>query len=130
MYYSPVHTLRKDSETASTMTIDYFYSTETTESYDHFTYNGIIFMPPADDTFRLEIVGLFDTPELSSDTDENYWTSQHPVTLLKSVMRELEVFNQNQGRVKLWNSAVISDVEEISKDLVEELIAEVDQIEN
>ena len=79
LYYSPVHTLRKDSETASQMTIDYFYDTETTVAADHFTYNGIIFMPPADETFRMEIVGLFYTPEMSSNTDENYWTSVHPL---------------------------------------------------
>ena len=128
-YYSPVVTRKvpEDADLSALSSYMTYVDTQTNLGYD---YNAIVIVPPTDAAVMCEVKGLFYSNPLVDDTDENYWTSQHPVTLLKSVMRELEVFNQNQGRVKLWNSAVISDVEEISKDLVEELIAEVDQIEN
>jgi hypothetical protein len=63
------------------------------------------------------------------DADQNYWTVVHPLTLLKAAMRELDIFNQNQGKTKLWNEALAVEIDNINKDLIEELIAEVDQIE-
>ena len=111
------------------MTIDYFYDTETTESYDHFTYNALIFMPPADDTFRLEIVGLFDTPELSADDDENYWSAVHPMALVMAGARALEIMYRNTQGAKDWERSIAIELTGFEMDLVEEEIAEVDQIE-
>ncbi len=129
LYYSPVQTLRKDTETGSVTTIDYFYNTETTEAVDHFTYNAIVFMPPADTTYRLEIIGLFDTPELTTDTDENYWSSVHPLVLVMAAARALEISYRNTQGAKDWERSIDMELTGIALDLVEEEIAEVDQME-
>ena len=63
------------------------------------------------------------------DSDENYWTVMHPLTLLKAALRELEIFNQNKTKTQLWNAEMGSDLVDINKDLVEEIIAEKDKME-
>lgn len=129
LYYSPVQTLRLGTETDDQMTIDYFYDTETTESCDHYDYNALILMPPADETFRLEVMGLFEHPDLSNDTDENIWTEKYPDILEMSASRSLEITYRNtQGR-KDWEGAILEAVTQLGMDLVEEEVAEVSQME-
>ena len=129
IYYSPVQTLRKDVETADQMTIDYFYNDETTEANNNFKYNAIVFMPPADDTYRLEIYGLFDTPELSDDEDENYWSDVHPMALVMAGARALEIMYRNTQGAKDWERSIAIELSGFGMDLVEEEIAEVTQME-
>lgn len=129
LYYCPLQCLRKDSETSGQMTIDYFYDTETTESYDHFTYNSIMFMPPADETFRLEIVGLFYNPELSSNTDTNYWSDVHPLVLVMAAARSMEISYRNTQGAKDWERSIAMELVGVGMDLVEEEIGERDQME-
>jgi len=129
LYYSPVQTLRKDPETAGVMTVDYFYNTETTENVDHFTYNALVFMPPADATYRLEVIGLFDTPELVNDTDENYWSVSEPMVLIMAASRSLEISYRNTQGAKDWERSINDELNGIAFDAVEEDIAEVDQME-
>jgi len=38
----------------------------------------MIFMPPANDDFSVEIWGDFSAPALVNDNDENWWTIEHP----------------------------------------------------
>ena len=128
-YYSPVQTLRNASETAGQMTIDYFYSTETTEDYDHFTYNALIFMPPADATFRLEIVGMFDTPELSDDDDENFWSAVHPLALVMAGGRALEISYRNTQGAKDWERSILMELGGFGRDAVEEEVSEISEME-
>jgi len=45
-------------------------------------------------------------------------------------MRHIEVINRNTQGVNDWDRAISAEVSGIGKDLVEELIAEVTQIEN
>jgi L-ribulose-5-phosphate 3-epimerase UlaE len=49
--------------------------------------------------------------------------------LLKSALRELEVYNQNKTKIATWTEAILIDAKSVGMDLVEELIAEVDQME-
>ena len=129
LYYSPVQTLRTNNETAGQMTIDHFYNTETTEAVDNFTYNALVFMPPANETFRLEIFGLFDTEALSSDDDENYWSVVHPLALVMAGGRALEISYRNTQGAKDWERSIAFELTGFGKDLVEEEIAGVDQME-
>lgn len=128
LYYSPIF-IRTVPETASEVTIDYFGSTEYTESVDHFEYNGIVFLPPADGTYTLEIHGLFYNPKLSEDEDENYWTEVNPLVLVMAAARSIEVAYRNTEGVKDWEGAINSELFGLGKDLVEEQSAEADQME-
>lgn len=128
LYYSPttIRTVPKNDP----IIIDVFGTTdyEDTES-DHFVYNCIIFMPPADGVYRLEVFGLFYEIDLSSDDDENFWTEVNPDLLLYAALYSLETFYRNKEGAAAWYESMMREVSEIDKDSVEEETAEVSQIE-
>ena len=41
-------------------------------------YNGVLWMPPAERQYQVEIVGLFYTADLSADDHVSYWSEVHP----------------------------------------------------
>lgn len=95
----------------------------------HYDYNGVIFYPPADGTYVIEVWGLFYSPELSSDTDESFWSVVHPEILLMASLHQLEVMYRNTEGARDWLEAINLGVSGLGKDFVEEHIAEVDQME-
>lgn len=94
-----------------------------------YEYNGVIFLPPADQAYTLEVRGLFYSTPLTADTDESYWSVAEPQVLLKAAMRELEVFYRNTEGVKDWTAAIEADLFGLDSDGVEEGIADVTQME-
>lgn len=93
------------------------------------SYNGIIFIPPADTTYMVEIVGLFYSPTLASDSDETEWTVVHPNILLMAAMREVEVFYRNTEGVKDWDRTINAELTNIDFDNVQQQLVGVDQME-
>lgn len=94
-----------------------------------YNYNGILFTPACDETYAIETWGYFYTPTLSADTDETWWTEQHPELLVMGAQLMLEKFNRNAEGVKDWTLAIKSELQGIDFDLVEEQISEVNQME-
>ena len=92
-------------------------------------YNAIIIAPPTDTQILVEVKGFFYSRELVTETDENFWTAVHPNLLVKAALREIEVYNQSPTNVKAWEEAINVDMDSLNKDTVEEIIAEVDQME-
>ena len=128
LYYSSVIT-RKIPESADLSAFSTYMTYLDTQTNLGHGLNGIVILPPPNINLLVEIRGFFYSRELVVDSDENYWTAIHPLTLLKSALRELEVFNQNQSKVESWDKALAIEIDNINKDLVEEIVAEVDQIE-
>jgi len=95
----------------------------------HYDYNGVIFMPPSDGTYTLEVWGMFYSPELTSDLDESFWSVVHPSVLLMAAMRELEIVYRNTEGVRDWENSIKLELTGIDMDGIEEDIAELDQIE-
>lgn len=92
-------------------------------------YNAALILPPTDVKLLVEVKGLFYSTPLVNNKDENFWTNVHPNTLLKAALRELEIFNQNAQKVADWEKSIVLDVDGINKDLVDEHIAEFDEME-
>jgi len=128
LYYCPIY-LRTVPEVADTLTIDSFGSTVYHESRDHFTYNGMIFMPPAQGSYTLEIRGLFYTPELVNETDETYWSVVQPQALIMAACRQLEIMYRNSEGAKDWENSIALEMRGIDFDEVAQDIAEIDQME-
>jgi len=95
----------------------------------HYEYNGVIFYPPPDETYVVEVWGLFYSPELSSDTDESFWSVVHPEVLLMAAMHQLEIMYRNTEGANDWLAAINLEVTGLGKDFVEEHIADVSQME-
>jgi hypothetical protein len=128
LYYSPTITRRIPEGVDISAFSSYLTYMDTSTDLDH-NHNAIVFSCPTDEDILIEVRGLFYSKELTIDADENYWTVVHPLTLLKAIMRQLEIFNQNKSKVDLWDQALKVELEMINNDLVDEIIAEVDVIE-
>ena len=98
-------------------------------SANHFAYNCVLIAPPTNEKLLVEVKGLFYTDELVNDLDKNYWSEVHPDILIMAAMRHIEIINRNTQGVNDWNSSITTEISNIGKDLVEEEIAEVTQIE-
>jgi hypothetical protein len=111
--------------------IDLFYGSELAESAtEEFEYQGIIFLPPPEEAATLEVLGLFYSTPLNSDTEESYWTVNHPEILLMAAQYHLEVSYRNSEGAKDWMTSIEFEVKNMEKDFIETEIAEIDQIVN
>lgn len=113
-------------------------STDTVETYEDFfgyvtvadgNYNAIVINVPTSEAISLIIKGLFYSDELVADDDTSYWSDAHPMLLYMSTMRQVEVVNRSTQGVNDWTNAIATEMKQLGFDLVEELIAEVDQME-
>jgi len=126
-YYSPVIT-RKIPVDADLSAFSAYMNYMDTSTDLANNFNAVVILPPTSAELLVEVRGLYYSNELVEDADENYWTTVHPLTLLKAVMRELEVFNQNRTKTQAWDEALGNEVLNINKDLVEEIVSEVDEM--
>lgn len=92
-------------------------------------YNAILVSVPTDEAITLILQGLFYTPQLVNDEDSNYWSDEHPLLLYMSTMRQIEVTNRSTQGVNDWASAIETEMRQLGMDLVDEIIAEVSQME-
>jgi len=92
-------------------------------------YNSVIVNVPTSEKLTITINGLFYSMELVEDTDKNYWSEVHPMLLYMSAMRYIEITNRNTQGVNDWTSSIAVEMKQLGMDLVEELIAEVSQME-
>ena len=92
-------------------------------------YNAILVNVPTSEAITIIVKGLFYTPLMSLETDANYWSEVHPLLLYMSTMRQIEVINRNTQGVEDWTKSIVVEMKQLGMDLVEEIIAEVDQME-
>jgi len=92
-------------------------------------FNTILLDVPTDKILAITINGLFYSGELVNDTDMNYWSEVHPMLLISSAMRQIEIVNRNTQGVNDWTGAINAEVQQLGFDLVEELIGECNQME-
>lgn len=93
----------------------------------HWTYNGILLMPPPDVAFTISLWGLFYSPALSATLAGSTWTQTKSVwtecyadTLLYAALYKLETMYRNTEGAKDWKDAMLADVDGLDKDAVED----------
>jgi len=128
LYYSPciVRYIPEDAEAGD---IEAFAGFTDVEAGSFHEYNSILVSAPANQRIMIDIRGLFYSMELVEDIDKNYWSEVHPMLLYMASMRQIEVTNRNTQGVNDWTSSIRDEVGQLGMDLVEELIAEVSQME-
>lgn len=75
------------------------------------------------------VYGKFFSESLRENEDVNYWSEQHPETLLKAALYELEVFYRNSEGANDWLNAVLVDLQDIEQMQVFQDIQEKDEME-
>ena len=94
-----------------------------------YLYTGVLFSPACDESYAIETWGYWYSETLVVDTDQTFWTTQHPELLVMASQLMLEKFNRNSEGVKDWTLAIKTELQGIDFDLVEEQISEVNQME-
>lgn len=70
-------------------------------------------VPKPSEPKTLRIQGLFAEPPLKDDLDENMWSVQHPMLLLKAALYQLEVCYRNTEGANDWMNAIVLERKEI-----------------
>lgn len=128
LYYSPAIT-RYIPEDATIDTFESYIGWVDIPAGDAHEYNSILINVPTDEKIVVEIKGLFYTRQLEDDADKNHWSVNHPLLLIMSAQRMMEVINRNTQGVNDWDNSIAVYMKQLGMDLVEELIAEADEME-
>ncbi len=126
LYYSPALLRLQTDSTGGTGGIGGFMDVL---AEGHQSYNGVLFLPPSDGVYTIEVVGNFYSLEMSADTDHTYWTDVQPNLLIQATMREVEIMHRNREGVADWTAAVQEGVVGIDMDGVAEAVTDITEME-
>ena len=116
LYYTPVWIRSPDATDIDDQGAFFNY----VKTDDDGSYNGILFVPPTDGDYVIETIGHFYFDKLSSNTDSNFWTTEHLEILLKAAFYVLEGFYRNTEGMKDWLAFLDRDGRELEFDIVEQ----------
>jgi hypothetical protein len=125
-YYAPA-LFRPSPDTLSSTTGMYGVDDLILSGTGHYTYNGIIVMPPCDGTYTIEIVGLFYSPVLSATLSggtwtqtKSYWTEVQFELLIEAALYKLQSLYLNDSAATMHKSSMMEDFLGIDQDAAEE----------
>lgn len=128
LYYSPTITRYVPANASGNGIESYLGWVDIPATGSH-EYNSILLNVPTDVKISIEVKGLFYTPQLVNDEDENHWSVNNPMLLIMAAQRQMEVINRNTQGVGDWDNAIIVESKQLGMDLIEELIAETNEME-
>ena len=127
-YYSPVLT-RHIPEDIDPLDLAEFATYVGIISVSGQDYNAVVLSAPVDRSTLIEVIGLFYSILLTEDTDENYWTAVHPMLLVQAAIRQTYVVGGNRPMLDIVDRGIDGELDRLGKDLTEQVIAEIDQME-
>lgn len=127
-YFSPAIS-RYIPEVVSAVTLATFANYINVMTNTNLEYDAVMFSVPIDQGALVEVYGLFYNKALNDDEDENYWSVSHPMLLIEAAIRQTYKISGNSAMLKISNDTIGRDLIEIDKDFVEQMIAELDEME-
>ena len=91
--------------------------------------SGIIFLPPTDKAYVLEIEGVFYMAGLSGDTDTNYWSTMYPQLLIQASLLQHDKLYRGKTSATQREQDLQMALLDIEKDIVDEESTDIDQME-
>lgn len=91
--------------------------------------NGIVFAPPSDTAYYIDILGKWYSNPLEADGDVSMWTEGFEHVLVWAAQRQLEVSHRNTEGVRDWTAAIDDQLSDIDKDEVAFDTEEINQME-
>lgn len=128
LYFSPAVTryIPESISPATLTTFEAFLGIIQPATHDH---NAIILSCPVDRDTLVQITGLFYSVALTADTDVNYWSEIHPLLLVQAAIRQTHIASGNKPLLDLLDRSLDGELTRIGMDLVEQIIAEVDEMD-
>ena len=127
-YYSPAIT-RYIPEDITPGTLATFAAYVGVISAPHPEYNAVILSCPVDQETLVDVTGLFYSALLEADEDENYWSVAHPLLLIQAAVRWTYLVSSNKPLLDSADRGLDGELTRLGMDLVEQMIAEIDQME-
>lgn len=87
---------------------------------DHYAYRSVLVAPVPETEMTIEVWGHFWSRWLERDTDQSYWTTMMPDTLLAAAMWKVECFYRNEAGARSWLEMIAQNLSGTDKDLVED----------
>lgn len=92
-------------------------------------YDAIRIYPATDAEITIEVLGLFYSNPLTTNTSESYWSVTNPDILLHATYRAIEIDHRNRQGVDDWTAAIMDNVGELQLDDLDEEITDINQME-
>jgi len=92
-------------------------------------YNAVILSSPVELQSLVEIIGLFYSATLVSNEDENYWSRVQPMLLVQAAIRHTYIVGGNKPMLDVLDRGIDGELDRLGKDLTEQIIAEIDQMD-
>jgi hypothetical protein len=133
LYYSPMPINLAPTQSAltgTTYTTEFTYDVEelSLPTDDYNAYSGILFMPPVDQTYTVSVLGRFESKTLTGDV-KTWWTEVHPDILILAGMWSLERFYRNSEGQRDYMLAINDAINDLDRDLVEQEVQDIDEME-
>ena len=122
IYYYPTNLRRSPESSTGYSDSETLSSYMDTVSPYNTSYTGIILLPKCDEAYGLEVDGLFYSPALEEDDDQNYWSDNHANLLVWAALRELEIMFRGSKTASAWESFIEAEIMNIDKDGIEQQI--------
>lgn len=94
---------------------------------DAHSYNAIVILPPPDELYTVDVKGYFYS-EMLEDTDTSFWSVTHPDALVVAAAMAFEGVNRNEDGASKLERHIRRMLSSYSDDVVEEEIANINQI--
>ena len=135
VYYAPV-ALRPYPDTLSGTSPTVLDFADLVLSDSHYTYNGILLLPPCSEAMTVAIVGAFYSPALSASFNgstwtqtKSWWTEVHPLAVLYAGLYTLETFYRNTEGANDWLKSLQLRLTGIDFNTAEQEASEINQME-
>lgn len=128
LYYSPTYA-RYIPETVTQDDLDTLISFILMPDKATYGHNTILLSVPVSENVLIEIKGLFYSAPLITEEDENQWSAQFPLLLALAAVRQVHMSSGNISMLKNVDEPLKAELTSLGFDLVEQIIAEVDQME-
>lgn len=123
LYYSPIVmglSPDQDDLTAENYTDEFTYDFQEIMFGSHYAYDGILFLPPAGETYTVSVLGKFYSKEMTSDTDKTFWTERFPEILIQATYLMVEEFHRNSEGVNDWEAVITRHLRGVDFDMADQ----------
>lgn len=139
LYYAPdvIHLAPQQKNLTSefpAISPSVYFQDEFTYDYNNimfgasYGYNGIVWMPPVDEVYTVEILGDFYSL-LEADGDSNFWSVQYPNVLVQAILFSIEVYYRNTAGMNDYLNSLKPFLKGIDDNIAEQDSMNLNQME-
>lgn len=128
LHYAPFLSRQIPEDLTPAQIAEFAAFTGVIESDGH-DFNIILLSVPIEEQAMVEIYGLFYSMALEEDESTNYWSTVHPLLLIQVAIRQTHLISGNKPMLDIVDRGLDGDLQRLDRDIVEQIISEIDQMD-